>query len=294
MIKKTLAFLIFCLSFTSCKYGLTQAFYRKHGVNERAAVIKTISNPVTDVQADSVYSVVLVSDIHFGSSRKRADEKFLEAFTAICESGDEQLHPLFAINVGDMTETASKKEYDDFLALCNSMKQIAKDKNNNETFEVYSILGNHDVFNNGWNVYKEKVFPYTSYYRFYTGSDDKKIGWYFLDSASGSLGTKQIKNLEQEMKNDSSVKIVINHYPLFENNAFYFAIQNTDEADRLLSLFAKNNVKHIFAGHFHTGWEYDHGCFKETGVKGYLGKRKFALLTIDQRNGVFNVKHFEF
>ncbi|MBR5645401.1 MAG: metallophosphoesterase [Treponema sp.] len=292
--KKSFLFLILCLLFTSCKYGLTQALYRKHGVNERSAQIKTIANPVTDEQAASVYSIILVSDIHFGSSRERSDEQFLKAFEELCEASDTALHPLFAINVGDMTETASEKEYGDFLDLCNSMKQIALEKNSNDTFEVYSILGNHDLFNDGWNIYKTKVVPYTSYYRFYTGSDDKKIGWYFLDSASGSLGTKQIKNLEYEMKNDPCVKIVINHYPLYEHNAFYFAIQNTDEADRLLSLFAKNNVKHVFAGHFHTGWEYDHGCFKETGVKGYLGKRKFALLTIDQQNGVFNVKHFEF
>ncbi len=277
----------------SCKYGIGEAFYRKNGINKRIENIKELDNPIPE-EVGSKYTILMMSDVHFGSSQKRNDDEFIEKFKELCSVEDVTLRPRFAVNVGDVTEIASAEEYDSFLKVTSKMKEIAYEKMGIDDFKVYSITGNHDLYNDGWELYKTKLYPGTSFYSFHTGKGDKKIGWYFLDSGDGSLGKKQLNYLKTAMNNDDSKKIVYSHYPLYENSVFYYTFQNTEERDILLNLFNKRNVALVFAGHFHTGWEYDYGNFKEIGVRGYLDRRNVTLLTVNHETMEFNVKEVKF
>lgn len=269
-----LSILIFLFQITSCKYALHEAFYRDNAVNERAAKVASVATPVT--ATSSSYKVAIITDVHFGASHgERYEDKFLEWLS--------KEKPAFVICLGDVMDHGLSEEGEEYKNFADKIKNICGS-------EVYTVVGNHDLYNSGWNVYRKKIFPYTSLYHFKT----EKFSWYFIDSATAYLGDAQMSALADAMKKDASPKIVLSHVPVYSTSKIlpvgYFLMQDTEEGDALVTLFAKTNVKLVLEGHTHKNEKVDIKNFTLYNVPGLLDAHNWALMTIDETNATFEIE----
>lgn len=253
--------------------------FEEDSVNERSHSVTAIAPP--DINGSSVYSFIVITDPHFGASEKRHDDAFINWFSAQLDA-DDAMKPRFMVCLGDTMDSGNSSGANDYNEFCAKLKLIAEEKSGIK-FAAYSILGNHDLYNNGWEVWQRKIYPHVSYYKFAIN----KISYYFLDSANGSLGQKQIKNLESQLAADSNPKIIFSHYAIYAGGILYFTIQDTLERNRLISDFARNNVKFVFAGHAHTNHSSNTG-FEERVTASYLYSRAFRLVTVNEETGAIS------
>ena len=267
--------LLACLLCTSCEYDLQNAFYRSEDTDARAKNCLTLNDSDCPHPASDVYSVAFFSDIHFGGKNTRHEQDFLDWLNETKKNGEA---PEFCVCVGDIAEHGLKKEFAEYNEFTQKIEAILGHG------KVYNVLGNHDLYNNGWDNYKQMIFPYSSFYTFKT----KTFSWYCIDSASGTLGKKQFDTIEKMFKNDPSPKIVLTHVPAYSNPLNfmgYFSFQNTYEADMLLSLYSKNNVKMAVSGHIHKSYKNYFHSFQEITVSSITESNRWTVLTIDERNG---------
>ena len=263
-----------CLLFSSCSYGLDEAFYRQSPVANRANTIYELSAQEAPQISGDEYTIAIFSDIHFGNSSKtRHEEDFL---TWLKQLKTQDKLPAFCICLGDIADHGKESEFIEYEAFVAKIEEILGQG------KVYGVLGNHDLYNTGWNAYKKHVFPYKSLYHFKTQS----FSWYCIDSASGSLGKKQYELLKKTFKNDDSPKIILSHIPVYGNplnNMGYFTFQNSYEADMLLTLFVQNKVKALITGHIHRpNKNYFKDCMELT-VAPITKDNKWTLLTINEK-----------
>lgn len=252
-------------------YGWDEFFYREHSVSSRADSLTDLTD--TPAGTSAAYSVIVITDVHFGGDGTRPDDKFFSWVAGLSDK------PKFCVCLGDVVEHGYESEYTDYVSFTGKLY---------DTYGIrtYTVTGNHDLYNSGWKYWSTMVYPYTSFYRLKT----LDFSWYFLDSGSGSLGTDQYDALEDAMDNDSNPKIVLLHYPIYADGTIYTCLQNTYERDKLITLFAKKNVKLVLDGHTHTYHTYDFGTFYEFNVPGYLEKGQWALLTVNETAGTVSAE----
>lgn len=271
----------------SCNYGLPIFLYAETGVEERAInAITLFGKHIPQVGNSGKYSFIVLTDSHFGSSgEERRESFFLIRFKELLNSPDPSLRPRFIVNLGDTLDGGHSDEADLFNAVAARWIATAKSELGVSDYKVYSILGNHDLYNNGWEVWKNRIYPYNSYYKFTLDAGGATpFDFFFLDTGNGTLGGNQIEDLENNLKASWRPKIIFMHYPLYAGGIFYFAIDDVEERARLISDFSKSNVKYIFEGHYHPGRDYDIGPFKEVDVGSYLSERAFGLVTVDENS----------
>lgn len=262
--------------FFSCKFGLNELFYREYCLENRASEMKEVAVPFTSTTASPVenYSFVIITDTHFeNKSGRSCDNSFYEWLFNL------QTKPLFCICLGDVANFGFSENFDVYNKFIKKMQTDYK-------MPVYTIVGNHDLYNSGWNSFKKKIFPYTSFYHFET----KSFSWYFLDTGNGEVGSIQYKILKTKMEKDSKPKLVFMHYPLFANGDSLFCMEDTTERNMLVTLFEKNNVKYDFVGHTHKYSRSEIGSFVELNVPGLHDKSKWALVTVDENNKSLSVQ----
>ena len=133
----------------------------------------------------------------------------------------------------------------------------------------YPVVGNHDITHNGWALWSN-IF-HSSFYQvpiFVLGENgieaiDHLI---FLDTASGTLGDEQVKQIEEgvvdgdEFEKEYGIKIrnrfVFSHTNIFRPRSVEFASTfPREEMFFLLDRFAKWNANIVFLGHVHK-WDY--------------------------------------
>ncbi|MDR0556536.1 MAG: metallophosphoesterase [Treponema sp.] len=271
-----------CAAFTTCKdeYGLNEFLNRADDVNARSAYITEIGVPTVKEEdiykqpADSFpfgndYTVLILADIHFGAHPDHPDAPESKFF-AWLDAQDKK--PAFCLVLGDSAEAGTEEEYKAFKGFADTLEA--------EPYKmpVYSIIGNHDLYNNGWRHYTKYCKPYVSYYHFSTGT----FSWYALDSGSGTLGGGQLKNLVSNLKADPKPKIVFSHYPMYGGGNFYFSLSDPHERAALIAAFAENNVKIVLEGHQHPGSFYDFGSFREYNAAAFRDRQSWHLLTINE------------
>ena len=264
-----------CLLFTSCGYGVDEAFYRPAPVADRASSIYELPEADAPKITGDEYTIAVFSDIHFGKpDETRHEEDFLAWLEKMKAEGT---LPAFCICLGDIADHGKDSEFAEYEAFTKKIEAILG------TGKVYGVLGNHDLYNTGWKNYQNRVFPYKSLYHFKT----KTFSWYCIDSASGSLGKKQYNLLENAFKNDPSPKIVLSHIPVYGNplnNMGYFTFQNSYEADMVITLFIKSNVRVLLTGHIHTANKnYFNDCMELT-VPPITKDNKWTVLTINENS----------
>ena len=271
----------------SCNFGLPIFLYAETGVEDRARGVKVLGgSDLPQIPNGTKYSFIVLTDPHFGEKKyKRREDDFIKKFKELLQNSDEGLKPRFIVNIGDTLDGGHEDEADDYNKAAARWIQTAKDELGASDYKVYAILGNHDLYNNGWEVWKKKIYPYTSYYKFTInagGASNGGFDFYFLDSGNGTLGDPQIEDLERNLSASSRPKIIFMHYPLYAGGIFYFALDDVHERARLISAFAESNVKYVFEGHKHQQHDYDFNNFKEAVIGAYLQERFFGLVTVDE------------
>lgn len=256
----------------SCGYGIHEGFYRENPVGVRAGAMTFLSDTATSGLVSSIsgkkYKLLVISDVHQGKNEDSASNA--AKFTSWVFS--ESQKPDFCINLGDTADHGNPSEIDSYVEMEDYIKTLGV-KN------VYNLPGNHDLYNSGWNYWKERMYPHESFYTFSTGA----LSFYFIDSASGSLGNAQMNSLRTAMENDGKQKIVLSHYPVLSNELMgYCSIQDSYERDLLVDMFVKNKVRYVIAGHSHVYEELEAGTFKEINAPSLGKDGRFLLFTIDE------------
>jgi hypothetical protein len=281
-----------CLAFTTCEYGMSEFLNRADDVTARSAYLTEVSAPAldgifygeTNPPFGDKYTVLVLSDIHFmehpENHKDHPDLPIEKFFTWLDDLAEK---PAFCLVLGDSAESGTENEYQQFAAFAGKLEADPY------KIPVYSIVGNHDLYNNGWKLYTRYCKPLISYYHFNTGS----FSWYALDSGSGTLGGSQLKDLVSHLKADKRPKIVFSHYPMYGGGGnFYFSLSDPHERAALISAFAKNNVKMVLEGHQHPGSYHDFGSFEEYNVSSFRDKQSWHLVTVDETNETVSLKTF--
>jgi len=154
----------------------------------------------------------------------------------------------FAIHLGDMVHQVDMEQYRTFF---NAVRQ-------NLHKPLLAVIGNHELYGErGLELYHEMLGP--DYYSFQVNNH------YFIavnDAAKEGLSQEQLRWLEGELQKSQAAltRIVFLHIPLYDpRNGEKPHSLKPEEAAKLLALFKKYHVNHIFAAHIHAyyagAWE---------------------------------------
>lgn len=292
----TLISILFLFAFSSCaNYGFYQFLFGEEDVDDRFSGFSDLSGETvlsSSLGLNGKYSFIVVTDVHIGASDVRSSKMndFLDEISSLFESIDKTKIPRFIVNLGDTADGGHLSEYNDYNSYLEKIRKLAVEKNvvsSTEAFKIYTILGNHDLYNNGWTDWKKMVYPYKSTYYFSLSSgaadyDSLPFSFYFVDTGNGAFGTDQLDAFEKLLKSDPNPKMIFSHYPFYSDNVPFMALEDTTERNYLLSLFAKNNVKALFGGHVHTVFEHGFGSFSQINTSALFKNEAFRLVTVDE------------
>lgn len=293
------------LAFSSCaNYGFYQLLFGEDDVDERFSGFSDLSGETvlsSDLGLDGKYSFIVVTDVHIGASDVHSSKMndFLDEISSLFENSDKTKIPRFIINLGDTADGGHLSECNDYNSYLEKIRNLAVEKkvvSSAEDFKIYTILGNHDLYNNGWTNWKKTIYPYKSTYYFSlsSGFSSSSFSFYFVDTGNGAFGTDQLDSLEKLLKSDSNPKMIFSHYPFYSDNVPFMALEDTTERNYLLSLFAKNNVKALFGGHVHTVFEHGFGSFSQVNTSALFKNGAFRLVTVDENSASVSTKLIEF
>ena len=172
-----------------------------------------------------------MGDIHLGGSDTERLRTVLEAAK---NHGD-----AFVIFLGDLVD---KGDRESLIAFRSQISEFGF-----ENKSLY-VLGNHDVFDNGWVHWRELMGP--SHFDIVIGN----CHFFVLDSADGIVGEKQSQWLEAKLKNSTSAhKIVLSHYmPLVPGQRTYLRLADELEAVSLMKLLTRYEATAWLGGHYHS------------------------------------------
>ena len=297
--REAIACLIFLPLFLICgcsldDYGLDQAFYRRMSVETRSSKLKVLSKVNSNIDGtpvDSTYDVLIITDLHFGNENKgkngprREDEWFDQLLEG--SVGNRIVDRVkFVICLGDVADHGRRSEFETFKESVEDRLESIKTAMAPDGIKTYNVVGNHDLYNDGWNAWSDNCYPGTSLYKF----ESPSFSWYFIDSASGTLGGYQYDVLSDCMKNDGKRKLVFSHVPIYAENKLYFTMQNTEERNRLISTCAKTGVLWFVDGHTHEDRTSGSGKFTERNVPGFLEKYEYGIMHVDESNGTVSIE----
>ncbi len=260
---------------SSCKFGLHEMFWRPNPVDQRSTFFEKIPAPIG---LTSSYDCLILTDVHVGNEKYTFPKQAL--LNKLDELNSMGKLPKMCIILGDSADHGTAAEFEEFAAF----QQAIRDKG----IPVYNVVGNHDLYNSGWPLWKASCTPYTSTYYF----EASGFEWYFLDTGSGTLGRAQFYDLKRKLRSSPKPKLLFTHYPIYGNGIFYFALSNPRERAELLALFARTNVKLYCAGHYHPSAYYDYGPFQEHVLKAFGLFAHYHIMHIDGTNQTYTIQSF--
>ena len=164
----TLISILFLFAFSSCaNYGFYQLLFGEEDVDDRFSGFSDLSGETvlsSSLGLNGKYSFIVVTDVHIGASDVRSSKMndFLDEISSLFESIDKTKIPRFIVNLGDTADGGHLSEYNDYNSYLEKIRKLAVEKNvvsSTEAFKIYTILGNHDLYNNGWTDW-EKIFAW--------------------------------------------------------------------------------------------------------------------------------------
>ena len=120
--------------------------------------------------------------------------------------------------------------------------------------QIFHLLGNHDVFFNGWEDFKEMIGP--SVYWFETIFPNGKDLYISLDTATGTLGRKQTEWFRAFLeKNRERYRhcVILTHTNFFytDNSQISSGNMPMEESFFLIDFLSRQNVSLVLQGHDH-------------------------------------------
>ncbi len=238
-----------------------------------SASLSVKSNP--DI-TENEFSFIVISDTHVyhgDGSKLTALKERLKQDKINDVDGSAGVNDKFLIACGDISQCGASEDF-----------QAFKDALGPE-FPVYTAIGNHDLYFDGWHNYRE-IFG-KSCYTFKAG----EVLFISFDSANGTLGRKQKNWLEGVLKsNTQPLVVVFTHFEFFSPNTTTIQ-QYTDieEVYYLVHLFKKTGVDYVFMGHSHD--YYDKVIDDQThyvNVPGFVDKEKYLRVKVNVSNGTIS------
>lgn len=269
--------------FISCGTRFAEIFYQEASLNKRIEPLRDYSDSVTLSDSNHV-RVMIITDLQIGDRStfvpKDAVYKFIE-----------KKQPDMIFVLGDIVHNGRESEYKEYKAFIDDMPTHLSDE---QKIPVFCAVGNHDLYNSGWDLYRQYTTPDSNFFRIKTGD----VSWYFVDSAGATLGTKQLNFLEEEFQQDPNYKFVLSHYPFYgDEDLSYFSLGNSRERAFLLNLCAKSNVQGIYSGHFHIGGDHAFGPFYEKVVISLCGfrdwKQGWIMLDVNLADNKYTCKEYQ-
>lgn len=184
----------------------------------------TLTNP-------DQFTFAIVGDTHVGGQDTTRFRTILNQAKA---EGDS-----FVILLGDIVDTG---ERDDVLAVQTAINDTGW------AGKVIPVIGNHDVFNDGWKNYRE--LQGQSHYVVDAGNSR----FIALDTADGVVGDTQADWLKGELNKPAPKNtFLLSHYlPMIPGQRTYLRLSNEEEAIRLMKLATNRKVKAWLGGHYHS------------------------------------------
>lgn len=273
---KYIIILIFVVLISACNYGTDNLFYKGNYVNNRAEDLKELAED--DLKnLPSEYSFVIITDVHVGSVKENPPPLPNEEFIKWLESFEPSARPKFCLCLGDVADTGSDNQFIEFKDFVKRVEALG--------VKVFNSVGNHDLYNSGWDGWKANCYPYTSFYTFKTAN----YSFYSLDTGTGTFGTNQLKRFRQAIENDSRPKIIFTHYPLY-TETFFFNFDDTTERSLMMHYLGKNNAKLYFAGHLHWFEEHDFGAYKSYALPSFRYKGQWTLVKINENTQDYSIE----
>ncbi len=284
---------IISLILTSCDFGWSDFFGRDYQVNTRTERLMDLNGTEFAPSVSSeTFSVLVFTDIHFGRKSNTEQAKACGNFINFVNNEKQKLSNDFPIAfitcLGDTTKSAKTDDFKKYVSFVSDIKAKT-------SIQVYTVIGNHDLYNDGYLFFKKNIYPYETAYTFRTSFNGNFMNWYFIDTANGTLGKEQLQNFMNKLENDSGDKIVFGHHPLYAGGIIYFTLQNINERDSLISSFAKNNVKFYLAGHCHKEHEFKYkDYFYEKTAACFFDTHNVLLIKVDMKNKKSTVESLYF
>lgn len=194
---------------------------------------------VAAVEVEESYTFYVAADPHINETHRN-----LSIFNDALRNDGEAS---FGIILGDCTD--AKDRLPNYLrALAYNPEQHAYNH------RIFHILGNHDVFFNGWADFKEYIGPSVYWFEvLFEGGKDLYIA---LDTATGTLGRKQTEWLKSFLAGNRKLYrhcVVLTHTNFFYTDTSQNSSGNMpiEESLSLISFWGKQKVTLVLQGHDH-------------------------------------------
>lgn len=232
-LKKLLICVASCGLFFSCEVDFTGFVRSTDRVEERFEQSNSynVSVPEQNLFSSSEdYNLLVASDLHVGGTENT------KALFEIYENSDD----LALVLVGDIV-SGRKEDYDVFKELADSVSK-----------PLFMMVGNHDLYFDGWKTFYE-YFGSSTYY-FTVNTPDSADLFICLDSGGGTLGKSQMDWLENLLENEREKYrhcVVFSHVNMIRTRRTTSANPLIEEVVYLIDLFTRHKVQLVINGHDH-------------------------------------------
>ncbi|MHA1576375.1 MAG: metallophosphoesterase family protein [Candidatus Thorarchaeota archaeon] len=173
--------------------------------------------------------------------------------------------PEFIFHCGDLTPFGQENQYQDIKTVLDQ-----------SIVPVYTTIGNHDIKEDGGELYEE--YFGSSTYSFNIGPAHFAV----FNTSSGDVTSQEFTWLEQDLsQTEAEFKFVFTHIPPFDpRTGEDHSLINTTTSTHLMSLFEEHEIDVVFTGHIHM---YNETTFN--GVKYVITGGAGASLYADEDAG---------
>jgi predicted phosphodiesterase len=247
---RTFGTLIACLAMTACgpdarldmvgmfvgtsptideRFEQSQTHNQEHG-------FATLKAPIEN------YRVYVCTDTHVTNTQKR--------WTHFIESYRRDLLCPVAVHLGDIID--AQNFYDEMYS---AYQAVPNNPLKSDT--LMAIAGNHDIYFKQWPKFIE-LFKTCAYYFVVRTPSGKEDLFVCYDSADGTVGSKQLKWLEETLEwadtQDFRHIVACTHTHFFKRDGSQGLTSNytIEETYALLNLFSKYGVEMLWSGHDHS------------------------------------------
>ena len=182
------------------------------------------------------YMMYVCTDSHITRKSHKNLDYFIDTYNA-------ETAPKIAVHLGDLIDAQKN------FPCADSVLSLAND-------HLFITPGNHDIYFKQWPIYRS--YFNTSIYWFDTNNGSKKLDLFIcLDTADGTLGTKQMKWLREllEQKSQEGYRRIIvythTHFWKLDDSQGHTSNFALEETYELAALLAQYNVAYVWSGHQH-------------------------------------------